>query len=134
MLVTLPEETPVNETAETAETLTDRIGLTLGPLVVNGMYPDRPLDGLTTREDVQAAAGRAGVTVPDGEAEHLARAAHFLTSRRRLQEQQLARLTERLGLAHVVLPFLFASDIGRAELETLADALIAGVDALPVGA
>src|SRR5258706_107184 len=29
MLVTLPEETPVNETVETAETLVDRIGLTL---------------------------------------------------------------------------------------------------------
>jgi anion-transporting ArsA/GET3 family ATPase len=134
MLVTLPEETPVNETAETAETLTDRIGLTLGPLVVNGMYPDRPLDGLTTPENVRAAAERAGVAVPDREAEHLARAAHFLTSRRTLQEQQLARLTERLRLAHVVLPFLFASDIGRAELEILADALTAGVDALPVGA
>jgi hypothetical protein len=34
----------------------------------------------------------------------------------------------------VVLPFLFSSDIGRAELEVLADALTAGVGALPVGA
>src|SRR5581483_8091004 len=48
MLVTLPEETPVNETVETAETLVDRIGLTLGPLVVNGLYPDRPLDHATS--------------------------------------------------------------------------------------
>jgi len=34
----------------------------------------------------------------------------------------------------VVLPFLFSSDIGRAELEVLADALTTGVGALPVGA
>ena len=134
MLVTLPEETPVNETAETAETLITRIGLTLGPLVVNGVYPDRPLDGLTSPGEVRAAAGRAGVTVPDGEVEHLARAAHFLTSRRRLQEEQLARLRDRLDLPQVVLPFLFSCDIGRAELEILADALTAGVDALPVDA
>src|SRR5687767_5670360 len=134
MLVTLPEETPVNETAETAETLIDRIGLTLGPLVVNGVYPDRPLDGLTSPGEVRAAAERAGVTVPDGEVEHLARAAHFLTSRRRLQEEQLARLRDRLDLPQVVLPFLFSCDIGPAELEILADALAAGADALPVDA
>jgi anion-transporting ArsA/GET3 family ATPase len=134
MLVTLPEETPVNETAETAETLITRIGLTLGPLVVNGVYPDRPLDGLTSPGEVRAAAERAGVTVPDGEVEHLARAAHFLTSRRRLQEEQLARLRDRLDLPQVVLPFLFSCDIGPAELEILADALAAGADALPVDA
>jgi len=134
MLVTLPEETPVNETAETAETFVDRIGLTLGPLVVNGVYPDRPLDGLTSPEEVRAAAERAGVAMPEGEVEHLARAARFLTRRRRLQIEQLGRLADRLDLPQVVLPFLFSSDIGRAELEVLADALTAGVDALPVGA
>ena len=135
VLVTLPEETPVNETAETAEAFLERVGLALGPLVVNGVYPDRPLEGLTTAEEVRAAAGQAGVPVPQDHAEHLARAAHFVTSRRRLQEEQLARLAERLPeLSHVVLPFLFASDIGRAELEVLAEALTAGVSALPVGA
>ena len=135
MLVTLPEETPVNETAETAEAFLDQIGLTLGPLVVNGVYPDRPLDGLTSPEEIRAAAEQAGVPVPDGEVEPLARAARFLTRRRRLQEEPLARLADRLpDLPQVVLPFLFSADIGRAELEVLADALTAGVGALPVGA
>ena len=134
MLVTLPEETPVNETVETAQTFIDRIGLTLGPLVVNGLYPDRPLDGLASPEEVRAAVEQAGVSVPDGEVENLARAAHFLTSRRRLQEEQLARLDERLDLPRVALPFLFSADIGPAELEVLAEALTAGVNALPVGA
>jgi anion-transporting ArsA/GET3 family ATPase len=135
MLVTLPEETPVNETAETAEAFLDRIGMTLGPLVVNGLYPDRPLEGLTTAEEILAAAEQAGVSVPDGDVDHLARAARFVTSRRRLQEEQLARLAERLpDLPQVVLPFLFSSDIGPAELEVLAEALTAGVSALPVGA
>ncbi|HEV7863868.1 MAG TPA: ArsA-related P-loop ATPase, partial [Acidimicrobiia bacterium] len=92
MLVTIPEETPVNETAETAEAFIDRIGLTLGPLVVNGVYPDRPLDGLTSPGEIRAAAAQAGVDVPEGEMEHLARAASFLTRRRRLQQEQLSRL------------------------------------------
>jgi anion-transporting ArsA/GET3 family ATPase len=134
LLVTLPEETPVNETAETAETFIDRIGLTLGPLVVNGLYPNRPFEQLTAPADIRAMAERAGVAVPDEELEHLARAAEFVTRRRRLQEEQLARLAERPGLPQVVLPFLFSSDIGRAELEVLADALTTGVDAQPVGA
>ena len=136
MLVTLAEETPVNETAETAETFVDRIGLTLGPLVVNGMYPDRPLDGLTTPDEVRGLAQRAGAAgaLTDGQAEHLARAARFVTRRRHLQEEQVARLRDRLDLPEIVLPFLFSRDIGRAELETLSDALAAGFDALPVGA
>jgi anion-transporting ArsA/GET3 family ATPase len=134
MLVTLPEETPVNETAETAQTFIERIGLTLGPLVINGVYPDRPLDGMVTAEEIRAAAGRAGIAVPDGEVDRLARAARFLTRRRRLQEDQLSRLAERLDLPQVILPFLFSADIGPRELEFLAESLTAGVDALPVGA
>jgi anion-transporting ArsA/GET3 family ATPase len=134
MLVTLPEETPVNETVETAQAFTERVGLTLGPLVVNGVYPDRPLDGMTTPEEIRAAASAAGATVSDGEVEHLARAARFLTRRRRLQEEQLTRLAGRLDLSQVILPFLFSADIGPGELEVLAEALTAGVDALPVGA
>src|SRR3954471_13090138 len=39
LLVTLPEETPVNEAAETATRLRDRVGVHLGPVVVNGLYP-----------------------------------------------------------------------------------------------
>jgi anion-transporting ArsA/GET3 family ATPase len=136
VLVTLPEETPVNETAETAEAFVDRIGLTLGPLVVNGLYPDRPLERLTTAEAVQSVAERAGAggPLPEDEAEPLARAARFLVRRRALQEEQLGRLAERLDLPRVVLPFVFSSDIGPGELEMLADALAAGVGALPVGA
>src|SRR3954470_5318737 len=38
MLVTLPEETPVNELVDTAYHLEDRVGVSLGPVVVNGVY------------------------------------------------------------------------------------------------
>ncbi len=39
LLVTLPEETPVNELVDTAYSLEDRVGVSLGPVVVNGLYP-----------------------------------------------------------------------------------------------
>jgi arsenite-transporting ATPase len=39
VLVTTPEETPVNEAVETADALEDKVGVDLGPVVVNGLYP-----------------------------------------------------------------------------------------------
>src|SRR5262249_19247225 len=38
MLVTLPEETPVNELIDTAFAVEDRAGVALGPVVVNGCF------------------------------------------------------------------------------------------------
>ncbi|MBS1836756.1 MAG: ATPase, partial [Actinobacteria bacterium] len=40
VLVTIPEETPVNELIETAYSLEDRVGVALGPVVVNGVIED----------------------------------------------------------------------------------------------
>src|SRR5918996_6022150 len=44
MFVTQPEETPVNETVETAGVVMEAAGLSLAPVVVNGLYPARSLD------------------------------------------------------------------------------------------
>src|SRR5256885_6462526 len=45
VLVTLPEETPVNELVDTAYAVEDRAGVALGPIVVNGYVPALDLDG-----------------------------------------------------------------------------------------
>ena len=39
LLVTIPEETPVNETIETGFRLEDAASIALAPVVVNGCYP-----------------------------------------------------------------------------------------------
>ncbi|MGH9280855.1 MAG: ArsA family ATPase, partial [Acidimicrobiales bacterium] len=65
VLVTLAEETPVNEVVETAFTLEDQVGVALGPVVVNGLYPSLP--GLDV--DPVAAAAAADVGLRRGEAE-----------------------------------------------------------------
>ena len=126
MLVTLPEETPVNELVETAFHLEDRVGVSLGPVVVNGLYPH--LDGLDV--DPVAAAEAAGTTLRDGEAGALKEAAEFRRRRTALQEEQLARLAERLPLPQLRLPFLFKADLGPDDLTVLARALQDGVEAL----
>jgi anion-transporting ArsA/GET3 family ATPase len=119
MLVTLPEETPVNEVAETAFKLEDRVGISLAPLVVNGVYPR--LSGLDALPpDIDASAAGA-----------LREAAAFRLQRQELQAEQIARLAERLPLPQLELPFLFTTDLGPAEVDILADALAAAVGKLP---
>jgi anion-transporting ArsA/GET3 family ATPase len=126
MLVTVPEETPVNEAVETAFSLEDRVGIGLGPIVVNGLYPDVP--GLEA--DPVAAADAAGVGLRPGEADALAQAALFRSRRMELQAEQLQRLADQLPLPQLRLPFLFAAEIGPAELDRLAGELLEQVGAL----
>jgi hypothetical protein len=125
--VTLPEETPVNELVDTAFHLEDRVGIGLGPVVVNGCYDE--LVGVTA--DPVAAASEAGATLRDGEAEALAAAASFRADRTALQHEQVARLAGQLPLPQLRLPFVFTADLGPTELDLLADRLLAEIEALP---
>ncbi len=120
VLVTLPEETPVNELVETAYSLEDQVGVALGPVVVNGLYP--PLDGLDA--DPDAAASDAGVALRDGEATTLREAASFRRHRVDLQHEQVARLEAQLPLLQLHLPFLFDAELGPTQLDHLATELV----------
>ena len=126
LLVTLPEETPVNELVDTAFQLEDRVGVSLAPVVVNGLYPDLP--GLDV--DPAEAAAAAGTSLRPGEAAALADAAGFRRERSALQREQVQRLAEALPLPQLKLPYLFDSELGPEQLDELADALLADIEAL----
>jgi hypothetical protein len=132
VLVTLPEETPVNELVDTAYAIEDRAGVALGPIIVNGCV--EPLPGASSEEHglagVRADAARAGLDVPDGELVALSAAAEFRDSLQSRQAEQCARLGDRLPLPQIRLPFLFTADIGPVEIDGLADALSDGVAAV----
>jgi anion-transporting ArsA/GET3 family ATPase len=127
ILVTLAEETPVNETVETAFNLEDRVGIRLGPVIVNGLYPR--LDHLDA--DPEDAAAAAGVILRPGQADAMRAAATFRRRRGEIQAKQAARLTEALPLPQVWLPQLFTGEIGLPEIDLLVDALETGVVVLP---
>jgi hypothetical protein len=127
LLVTLPEETPVNELVDTAFSLEDRVGVGLGPVVVNGCYDEVP----GVMAEVGAAAASAGATLRAGEADVLSAAAAFRAQRTAVQVEQLARLAQQLPLPQLRLPFVFTTEIGPAELDALADRLLDQVRALP---
>ena len=126
VLVTLAEEMPVNEVVETAFTLEDKVGVALGPVVVNGLYPT--VEGLDV-DPVEAAAA-ADVGLRSGEAEALRSAARFRAARQRLQDEQVSRLADALPLPQLHLPTLFTPEIGLAEIDTLAGALARSVTEL----
>jgi anion-transporting ArsA/GET3 family ATPase len=121
LLVTLPEETPVNEAVETASRLRERVGVRIGAIVVNGLYA--PVEGLDAAPEQLAG-------VPADEAEALLAAAAFRRSRQQLQHEQLARLSENLDLPQLHLPFLFSPELGPAEIDELAAALAKAVGSM----
>ena len=130
MLVSLPEETPVNELIETAYRFEDLVGVALAPVVVNACYP--VLTHLFA--DPMIAAKVANVALPSpAEATSLASAARFRASRQELQAVQLSRLRDGLPLPQLVLPYEFTADLGPKELGMLSEALGIAVDALSSG-
>jgi hypothetical protein len=126
MLVTLPEETPVNEVVETAFKLEDQVGVHLTPVVVNGMYPRLDLTA-----DVAEAAATAGVALTADETASIGRAATFRMHRQDLQAEQTRRLAAALPLTQLHLPFLFTTELGTTEVDALARALVVELAKLP---
>ncbi len=120
ILVTIPEETPINELIETSFAVEDEVGVKLGPVVVNSVMPE--IEGL----DRSAARARA----TKGERAELDEAAAFRTARTTLQDEQLDRLGNELPLPQVRLPQLFGTEIGPDEIDILAREFIAGIEAL----
>lgn len=121
VLVTIPEETPVNELIETSFAIEDEMGVRLGPVVVNSVLPT--VDGL----DVDLAS----LDVSDTERNALQMAVTFRVGRAALQDEQLTRLGSELPLDQLRLPQLFSTTVGPNELAVLTDALLAEIEALP---
>jgi anion-transporting ArsA/GET3 family ATPase len=117
MLVTIPEETPVNEAVDTAFHLEDRAGVQLAPIVVNGYWPRLELS------EAVADSNLGPRSVDRADMERVIQAAEFRRRRQNLQEDQIARLAEMLPLPQIRLPFLFSTELGPEDLEVLADAL-----------
>ena len=123
VLVTVAEETPVNETVETARTLQAQVGVCLGPAIVNLMFPRLEL----LDADPETAAAAAGITDRPGEADAIRAAAMFRCLRQEMQAEQATRLAEALPLPQLWLPKLFGAEIGLLEIDLLADAMKTGL-------
>lgn len=125
LLVTIPEETPINELIETAYRLEDELGIALGPVVVNGVTPDPP-----AATDAAGAAAALGVHLAEDERRALDEAAAFARARAALQGRQLDRLAAELPLPQLRLPSVAGVGVRRSDIDRMATALLAGIDSL----
>jgi len=118
VLVTVPETTPVNEVVETAYALEERVGVQLGPVVVNGVEHE---------PDVASGRGRSSGDGIDGVDDEVAgalrEAAAFRVARWQMQQAELARLADELALAQVRLPALPVAGLDAGGIRTLAAAM-----------
>lgn len=130
-LVTIPEETPVNEAVETAEALRERVGCRLGVIFVNGCYPP-PAEAVDASE-IELLSKNLGIEVDPELAAAMEAANEFMLDRYTLQQSQRDRLSRLLDLPQVELPFIFNADFGRRELETLAAAMAAEIAGTQAG-
>ena len=119
LLVTLPETTPINEVIETAYSVEERVGVQLGPVIVNGVDLGEPI----VMVDADNQPIHAGAD--------LLAAAEYRNHRRRCQQTELDRLSTDLALAQIVLPQLAVAGIEPTDLAVLAVALVRQIERLP---
>ena len=124
MLVTLAEETPINELIETAYRLEDQLRVSLGPVIVNGVLP--ALAGI----DRDPSELIDATSVPKSQLSTLRAAGQWWSKRYARQREELERLAEALPLPQIELPYLFGPTIGAAQSIELSDALVEGVNLL----
>lgn len=106
VLVALPETTPVNELIETAYALEERVGVQLGPVVINGVDEGDPLSpGPNTPEPLVAAAA-------------------FRNARRALHRREIERLGNDLAFAQIHLPHVPTADLDADDIRFLANLLL----------
>jgi anion-transporting ArsA/GET3 family ATPase len=118
LIVTLPEELPARETVTLARDVREKVGMPLGPLVVNGV-PSAVLSdpALTRLLDLPAPAPA------DAALASTLSGARLLRERRREAERVLAELRVDPGLPMIQLPRLPASNLGPTEVSELAQRL-----------
>jgi arsenite-transporting ATPase len=119
VLVTVAEATPVNEVVETAFALEDRVGVQLGPVVVNAVDL---ADDVPDPERLTADGHRLH-GFDDSEADALRDGARFRRARGARAREQIARLRAELPLPQVHLPARPVAGITGDDVEALVAAL-----------
>ncbi len=139
VLVTLAEDLPVSETVQLSAGLRG-LGIHLGPVVVNRLYPPRFKSGVNSLALDELLAGPAASAASEIESQTAAevpadalsavlRAASLQRQRSALNEHYIKVLHESLPLPQLHAPHIFNATFARPALEALADRLGEQVEA-----
>jgi anion-transporting ArsA/GET3 family ATPase len=116
-IVTLAEEMPAEETEQLHEAMVEQVGLPLGRLIVDRLYP--PTLGERERELLSGATSERR----DDCLQDLREVLGFMARRREQQDRYLARLSARVPMAQRLLPEVFSALDEREVVEALAQCL-----------
>ena len=116
VIVALPEEMPVNESATLEAELIDSVGIAIDRIYMNAVYPERFDRG---ERELLAAA------LPDAEGDPAAAITAALDEARRAEAHraQLERLRELTRTEVGTLPYVFTPELGVEGLDLLAEAV-----------
>ena len=121
VLVTLPEDMPVNETIELRDALVDELKIPVLHLVIN-----RVLERLFDESERPTIAGLYERTPESSPLVSLARAGRRRVLREHVQRQSIAQVTAEIPVDTTQLPYCFGLDSDRDALDGLAEAFMAG--------
>ena len=116
VLVSLPEEMPVNESASLEAELTGDIGVAVDRVIMNGLYPKR-----FSAKELKEIKGLADSEDPDLRA--AGRAATSESVRAAAQHDQLKRLKSMVKAPVTTLPFIFAPELDIGSARELAEGI-----------
>jgi len=114
VIVTLPEEMPVNETANLEAELTGDVDVAVDRIIMNALYPDR-----YSAKDLKAI--KRLKKSDDPEIRAAGRAAISQATRTESQREQLERLKSLVSAPVSTLPFIFTPEIDLSAARRLAE-------------
>ena len=115
-IVSLPEETPVNETAALERELREEIGVSVDRVYMNALYPER-----FSNDEAERLEGERPQA--SGAVREALRAAVSEHRRARSQRAQLERLRRQVSTPVKNLPFIFEPQLGVEDARELAASL-----------
>jgi anion-transporting ArsA/GET3 family ATPase len=121
-IVTLPEEMPVNETMEMCESVEELLGIPIGYIIINSVFPDvlRKRDAALFETMKRKVDGNGLKKLAPAErkyAEALFEMFESAMRRRELNEFYISKLNKKLDYDFIQVPFVFAKsfDVGLIE-------------------
>lgn len=126
--VTLAEDLPVSETLQLGRGLRE-IGMSLGPVIVNRLYPPRLESGLPAVALDELSASPAALSDPV--LGPILMAGRLSRQRAHLNKHHVERLKSLAAPAELHLPYLFTPEFGPREVESLAERLGDQIERLP---
>jgi hypothetical protein len=131
VIVTLAEDMPANEAADLYRAAREEIGMHVGALVINQLWPDRFASGAPAL--ALDALERAPGIAEDPTLGPLVVRARLIRHRQELGDRILLRLGHDLPVPQLRLPLLFTTRFGLPEIESLSTRLESQIY-LPVSA